>query len=226
VPIAAMVLALGLTGCAPEQPDPFDVSALPGDGWQVITADPDAPAEDDGPAQPDLTQEEAIAATEKLAMDEDRFWQLIDVMDGAATEASVERLVERLTGLDEDELIAFEATFTLKVFALDTLETAQWYMTHDPASVELNYFSDDAFFYERCGTVGAGRAAYEHAVDSSSLILDKTEGEAESLLYASMSAAEANGLDWEIFNVIPLSGETGSNEDGWADYDPEVADSL
>jgi hypothetical protein len=223
VPLLGAALALSLSGCAPEDPDFVDTLDMPGDGWQVITADPEAPAEEDGPPEPELTQEEAIAATEKLAMDEDRFWALIDVMGGAATSTSVERLVEELAELDTDDLIAFEAQFTLKLFALDTLETARWYATHDPVMAEVGGFSDDGFLYTRCATVGSGRAAYERALAGSSLVPDVTlQGEAEDLLYAGYTAAEAIGLEWEVFDVIPLSAETGGNEEGWAEYDEET----
>lgn len=220
VPLLSVALVLSLAACAAEEPEFPDISDLPGEGWRVATPYPDGHVEEDTrPDLPELSQEEAIAATEKLAMDEDRFWALIDLMGGTASEVSVDLLADELANLNETELVAFEARFTLHLFALDTLEVAQWYATHDPISVELRYFSDDAFLYERCATVGAGRAAFQRATETSSLVLDETDGEAENLLYATLDAAEAKGFDWGIFDVIPLSVETGGNEEGWAEYD-------
>lgn len=214
---------LSLSACAVDDSGVLNrlpVPELPDGEWQTITADPDDPFFEEGPMFPDVTQEEALRITGDLAMPEHRFWTLVDLMGGVATEASVTRLAERLSELDTDELIAFEAQLTLHLFALATWDTAQQYMSHD------DYFSDDGFLYTRCATVGAGRAAYEEALATSSLLPDPADGEGENLLYVGMWAAELNGLDWEIFDVIPLSAETGSNKEGWADYDPEVADSL
>ena len=193
------------------------IPGLPEGEWQTITGDPNAPVE--VTEAPELSQAEAIAVTEKLAMPEDRFWRLIDVMDGAATEESVAQLAQRLATVDEQELISFQAQLTLQLFSLDTWDAAQRYVETS------GYGGDDGFLYTRCATVGAGRAATERAVDTSTVVIDES-GEGEYLLYVGYDAAEAKGLGWEIFDVIPLSPETGNNEEGWADYDPEVASSL
>jgi hypothetical protein len=218
LPLVSATLALSLTACASPGPEPLNrlpIPELPEGEWHTITGDPEAPVEewDEGP---ELTQAEAIIATEKLAMPEGRFWDLIDLMKGVATEDSVTRLSERLAELGQDQVIAFEARLTLHLFALDTWDIAQQYTSHD------DYFSDDGFLYTRCATVGAGRAAYERALATSTLQPDPADGEGENLLYVSMYAADIMGLDWEILHAVPLSAETGSNEDGWSEYDPDA----
>jgi hypothetical protein len=218
VPVVGAVLTLSLAACAAPESDALNVlpvPELPEGEWEVITPDPDDPFVEDEQQPPDLTQAQALAITRDLAMPEKRFWSLIDLMGGAATEESVAQLAERLSQLEERELIGFHAQLTLQLFALDSWDAAQWYSSHD------EYASDDGFLYTRGATVGAGQEVTERAIATSTVEIDET-GEGELLLYAGLDGAELKGLGWEIFDVIPLSAETGENEEGWSEYDADA----
>ncbi len=83
----------------------------------------------------------AVKRTEKIAMDEDRFWELIATLNGRVTERSLRMLKKEMKDLTLDELQAFDARLTLALHELDTAKTANWYVDHDPISAELQYFS-------------------------------------------------------------------------------------
>jgi Protein of unknown function (DUF4240) len=217
--VPALVLAAGLTltlpGCAP-----FPFEYVIGDYFGSEEYENVDPATD-----PVALREHASAVrrTEELAMEEDRFWELIATLNGSVTERSLRMLKREMNSLTLEELQAFDARLTLAVHELDTAKTANWYRHHEPISVELQYFSYDAFLYDRAATVGAGRDAFEKAAAADQLVLDPAgEGIGELLLYVVIDIAEIRGIDWFDLEPAPLSYETASNIPEWpADEWPE-----
>jgi hypothetical protein len=165
----------------------------------------------------------AVRRTEKLAMDQDVFWELIATLNGKVTDRSLRMLKREMTDLTLDQLQAFDARLTLALHELDTAKTANWYAENDPVSEKLQYFSYDGFLYDRAATVAAGRKAFEEAAASDALVLDPTgDGAAEGLLYVVIDLAEVHGIDWYEVAEVPLSYETASNIPEWpADEWPE-----
>jgi hypothetical protein len=218
VPAVALAVGLALTlpGCVPF-PYEYVVEDLFADTEEYEYVDP--------ATDPIALREHASAVrrTEKLAMEEDRFWELIATLNGRVTERSLRMLKREMNALSLEELQAFDARLTLSLHELDTVKTANWYAENDPVSAELQYFSDDGFLYDRATTVGAGREAFERAADRDELALDPTgEGWGEMLLYVVVDIAETRGIDWYEIAEVPLSYETASNIPEWpADEWPE-----
>jgi hypothetical protein len=218
--VPALALAVGLTlavpACVPVPLDYLVPEFFPNtDEYEYVD-----PATD-----PIALREHASAVkrTEEVAMEEDRFWELIAALNGTVTERSLRMLKREMNALSLEELQAFDARLTLAVHELDTAKTANWYVENDPISAELQYLSYDGFLYDRAATVGAGRDAFEKAAAADQLVLDPDgEGIGELLLYVVIDLAEVRGIDWWDLEPLPLSYETASNIPEWpADEWPE-----
>ncbi|GAA4668425.1 DUF4240 domain-containing protein [Frondihabitans cladoniiphilus] len=152
--------------------------------------------------------------TSKLALPDDLFWDLIDVLGGQVDEDSLGALRDALAALSEDQLLGFHAALTVKLHDLDTAKAHEWMRENDEAADELGV-SDDVFLYARAATVAAGTAVMERAEGDGTVFLEEDDpGSAEALLYVAEEAADQAGYDID-FASIALSYETGSNTEGW-----------
>lgn len=163
-----------------------------------------------------------------MAMNEERFWAMIEtawdaaggkakqrqkLAEGTLSESGafalqealegdvVPALREQLDALPAAELLAFDRVLERKLYDIDRSDVHE----HTDGS-------DDGFLYCRGFIVGMGRAYYEAvSADPERAVLD---AECEAMCY----------LPWHLhhdkFGDVPASGisrETGSNAAGWAE---------
>ncbi|WP_432055305.1 DUF4240 domain-containing protein [Streptomyces sp. bgisy022] len=128
-------------------------------------------------------------------MDETEFWQLVDAAREDAEgdpEEQADLLVERLLGLDPDEVVDFARHFEARYH-----RAYRWDLW-GAAWVLLDGASDDAFDSFRCWLIGQGREVFEgalHDPDALADLLDddfdeEIDGDGEELGYAADEAYE------------------------------------
>jgi len=159
-------------------------------------------------AQPSITAPIAIPD----AMDEPRFWTLIDTARGSddptARSATPSNLKRALEELDDAELAAFQARFSAVLVSLNSWEI--W----DAGSALAQDMSDDSFHYFRSWLIGKGRAAVAQAVlDPDGLTP-----------YLRRSDAIEDGFDNESLEYVAIDElQTRTDEDTANDFLGRVA---
>jgi Protein of unknown function (DUF4240) len=97
---------------------------------------------------------------DQTQLEDEIFWNLIDQLDwnneGDDT-AVVAPLINALSALAPDQILAFEETLAHKLWLLDTPAHALASTNNDANA----YFSVDGFLYDRCCVVANGQAFYE-----------------------------------------------------------------
>ena len=94
-----------------------------------------------------------------------------------------------------------------------------WYLANDPD--RLGAVSDDVFLYARCDTVLTGQVGWQDARTTGTLPWGDAEPlSGEWVLGIGMQLAEAVGVGNDdyfamVYDRIPISYETGSNESQW-----------
>jgi hypothetical protein len=166
------------------------------------------------PSAPPKAKAAAKGGPKADSMPEDRFWDLIALLDwdeAGDDDAVLEPLVARLAAGDEKDIFAFDDTLSGKLSALDGEAWAR-------AIGKFAYkdggkkFSPDLFLYARCAAVIAGRAAYEAALaDPARMPKDK---EFEAILDAARLAFERK--TGGTYRHVPAHDyETFGNAQGW-----------
>lgn len=168
----------------------------------------------------------AERAADRVAMPEDRFWNLIAVLHGSNSDAAYARLSRALQPLPTRDLEAFEIRMTIALYRLDDECRAHWYEHNDPSG--SGFIADDDFLYDRADTVSAGRRVWSEAVRTDTLpwgTTDAADGDGEELLYVADDAIDRRGGSSDAFEdtlagAIDLDDETGWNPAGWPAPDP------
>lgn len=226
--LAALFAILLLSGCVPLLPSEPDWQSAQ-QGAPEDFEEPQAVAVGECPWPKDSAVDETaavgvdpVAVTEALALDEDRFWGLVEMIPSRPREADFEATSSALAGCPLDDIVAFDARLALSLYLLDGPENLAWYEKNDP--LQLGFVSDDTFLYARCATVLGGRESWSAAVDEQTLAWGDdqpdVDGYSELLLYVALEAARAQGMTMDeyfetSFSAIPVSPETGSNTERW-----------
>ena len=187
---------------------PLDGLAVPDgaviDEWRTHSESSNALLRD---ARALMSGESRRRTTQPLS--DDRFWALIDVLDGTAANADV--LTAALRELPLADIVAFTEALADALHALDRPE-----LTSDPDDPEQLPMSEDVFLYFRCSVVAAGRGAFERVLHED-VLRERDwddEGAGERLLGVGPAAFEAKtGRDWD--HETHVSFETGSNREAW-----------
>ncbi|MFZ4633589.1 MAG: DUF4240 domain-containing protein [Saprospiraceae bacterium] len=148
-----------------------------------------------------------------MGMDEDRFWQLIGLLDWSKEgddKAVVEPIVEILTHSSFTDIYGFHDQLSAKLFALDQ----QLFATQigEDAYKPDAFFSVDNFLYARACAVANGRNFYESVLTNPTLMPKDLTFEA-LIHIASDAYRRKTGNHFEYFPVYNI--ETYSNEAGW-----------
>ncbi|BCJ51804.1 hypothetical protein Asp14428_32790 [Actinoplanes sp. NBRC 14428] len=134
------------------------------------------------------------------AMDEARFWGIIDMAEGGSSDAGIRRIEAALDGHTPDEIVSFAEHLAQRLHRLDT-------PAHAHAAGAL---PDDSFLYLRCAVVLAGRAPFSQVVHHPEALAAFRGRDAEPLLYAAERAYEARtGHTWTHEPAVDI--ESGSN---------------
>jgi hypothetical protein len=145
-------------------------------------------------------------------MEQDRFWSLIDLLEGRADHA--DRLISALTKLPVADIHGFAEALADALYALDRPE-----LTKDPGDPDQLPMSDDVFLYFRCSVVAGGRAGFER-VSREGVLREREwddEGAGELLLGVVPAAIERRtGREWD--GGTHVSYETGSNQEAWGNH--------
>ena len=146
-----------------------------------------------------------------LALSEDDFWRLVDLLDWTGPEtASTDRLINALSERSEREIRHFREWLGLKLRALDTYQFAEMYQK------KFGGWSVDCFLYARCWIVAKGRENYEATMIDKSKFPDDLAF--EELLYLHHKAYEKK--TGEELDHFPLTNyESTSNAAGWPGVD-------
>lgn len=142
-------------------------------------------------------------------LDAKRFWELIDILERDASNASA--LMSAVSALPPDDIVGFAEALADALFALDRPE-----FTDDPDDADQIPMSEDVFLHFRCSVVAGGRAAFERVLDEGVLRERDWEddGAGEQLLSVAPVAFErATGREWD--HATHVSYETGSNREAW-----------
>lgn len=144
-------------------------------------------------------------------------WAHLSVLGGRVDEESVERLVARLSALDEDEILAFSDELALALWRLDTEAHFRQpvHDVEDPPGAAPLPMSSDAFLYLRCAVVGAGRERYEQALTDPAALAGEWDCADGELLLTVAPRAYETVSDYAWDHESPVSVETGSNHAGW-----------
>lgn len=147
-----------------------------------------------------------------------QFWELIRLLQGRVTDASLERLKRELATRPPSQIIGFADRLAEALHRLDRRELARQPVRHldgGGASHQPIPLSDDAFLYARCAVVAAGEEMYRRVdSDPASFAGAWDLHDAESLLYAAEEVyEEVTGEEWD--HEEPVSYESGSNKAGW-----------
>lgn len=146
-------------------------------------------------------------------MTENRFWEIIDLLDwsqGEDNDAILKPAVKALQQCSEADIFRFQDILAQKLFTLDGQAFAE-----QIGARSFNgpyHFSVDIFLYARAGVVANGENFYHKVLENPSMMpKDLTF---EPLLYLVGTAFEnKTGKDWEYLPKI--SYETFSNPKGW-----------
>jgi hypothetical protein len=153
----------------------------------------------------------------RQVMDPDRFWALIGLMEGQVDEDAVDRLGTAVTGLSDEDVVAFHERLTLVLFDLDreVLADQPVRLLEDPPDEEPIPLSDDSFLYLRAAIVAMGRDTYDAVLADPTILARRQWDWCEALLYV---APEALGRPIDTTE----SYETGSNREHWSErVEPE-----
>lgn len=141
------------------------------------------------------------------SMDEDRFWQLIDLAGGRVD--GVGALRSGLEALPRKDVIGFQERLARVLYDLDRMVLADQPVFFEGEEDEEDDdgpipLSDDAFLYLRCGLVLRGRDTVAAVLADPALLATGRWPDGEDLLYL---ADEVAGEDIDTEHDF----ETGSN---------------
>jgi hypothetical protein len=152
-------------------------------------------------------------ATTSLAMNEEEFWKIIELLDWEKTgddEAVLLPAVDYLSQLEVEAIKKFQDILSEKLYHLDGQKYAE--QTGENAYTEKGSFSVDVFLYTRCCVVANGKEYYEHVLENpKDMPKDLTF---ESLLYLANEAYFKKTKE-KLSYVPAYNFETFFNLEGW-----------
>jgi hypothetical protein len=152
---------------------------------------------------------------ERSAMDENHFWELINLLNWKKTgndEAVIKPVVRKLSKFEIEDIYAFEEILAQKLYELDTEAHARE-IGEDAYRNDKDFFSVDSFLYSRCCVVANGKELFE-VVRANPAEFPK-DMEFEVLLSIAPEAYELKtGQEYDYLTSV--SYETFSNKEGWS----------
>lgn len=152
-----------------------------------------------------------IGQTPQDWLTEERFWELIDLLDWSKEgddDAVTEPVVRALSEMPIPNIHQFEEILAEKLWHLDTRRHADASMREDPDG----HFSVDYFLYDRCCVVANGKAFYEEVLNDPNKMPSGISF--EPLLYIA-DRAFSRKTGKKLVHIPSRSYETYSNEAGW-----------
>jgi len=153
----------------------------------------------------------------KVSLGEDRFWEIISLLDWSKEgddDAVVLPAVTHLASCSARQIFEFADLLSEKLYTLDRLEFAKH--IGEESWAPDRYFSVDNFLYARSCVVANGKEMYEKVLlDPALMPKDITF---EGLLYVPSEAYQRKaGKKIDYTPAFPI--ETYSNEEGWDEVD-------
>lgn len=146
-------------------------------------------------------------------MNEEQFWQIIDLLAweaGDDDDAILAPAVERLQQFSEEDIFRFQDILAEKLFLLDTQAFAE--QLGEGRFGGDQHFSVDVFLYARACVVANGQAFFRQVLQNPAKM--PKEYTFEAILYLAQEAFERKtGQDWTY--LPQKSYETFSNREGW-----------
>ena len=150
-----------------------------------------------------------IVAKDAPMMDEERFWEVISMLDWDKTgndDAVMEPAIRYLASLPQEAILSFYELLAEKLYLLDGKEFARH-------SVEPGaHFSADLFLYARCCVVANGRKIFEEVLTHPSAFPKNLYFEA-LLELPERAWLRKTGQNLEYYPRFIY--ETGFNPNGW-----------
>ena len=149
---------------------------------------------------------------ESPAMDEQRFWEIIDLLDWGRKQSEdiIAPVVETLSRSTEQDIYRFDQILAEKLHALDGEAYAR---TLGWSGSDGNHFSVDGFLYARCCAVANGSAFYQKVLENPSAM--PKQYTFEPLLYVAEKAYRLKTGSGDYDFLPTVSYETFSNGLGW-----------
>jgi len=145
-------------------------------------------------------------------MEDERFWQLVGLLDGQIDDEGLEALIGALSELTPGDLDSFNDTLAMKLHALDHPgNTMRW----------SGMVSADASLYYRCEIVAAGRAEFESHLREPRSSDDPEAGAVGEALLGIVDSVAVHEL-----SEPPVPIETGTNPEHWPDAPAPVVEPL
>ncbi|MBK6901430.1 MAG: DUF4240 domain-containing protein [Saprospirales bacterium] len=144
---------------------------------------------------------------------EERFWQLIDLLDWSKegdNDAVIEPVVKALVGSPVRHIYEFDDMLSQKLFLLDTPAFAR--EIGASAWKPGKYFSVDVFLYARCSAVANGFEYFQKLMKNPAL-MPKDLDFGALLRIAEEVYVRKTGRQYVYVPAYPV--ETYSNEEGW-----------
>ncbi len=151
------------------------------------------------------------------ALSEDRFWELIGLLDWnreGDNDAVIEPVVKALERLSIRHIYEFDDKLSHQLFLLDGVDFAR--QTGENAWRTGQYFSVDAFLYARCCAVANGREFFHNLLQDPTL-MPKDLDFGPLLRIAEEAYVRKTGRPYTYVPAFPV--ETYSNEAGWREVD-------
>lgn len=151
------------------------------------------------------------------ALSEDRFWELIGLLDWnreGDNDAVIEPVVKALERLSIRHIYEFDDILSHKLFLLDGVDFAR--QTGENTWRPGQYFSVDAFLYARCCAVANGREFFHNLLQDPTL-MPKDLDFGPLLRIAEEAYVRKTGRPYTYVPAFPV--ETYSNETGWREVD-------
>jgi len=141
---------------------------------------------------------------------EDRFWQLIDLLDWEAKTASllVQPLVKKLTSLSEDLIFEYQDQLAKHLHELDGPDYLEAFAKSGSGA------SADSFLYGRCFVIGNGRAFFEWVLENPD---NFPPGDVLEELIGCEKQAYLDKTGKKMIRVPETSIETGHNVEKWGE---------
>jgi hypothetical protein len=151
----------------------------------------------------------ADASDQATVMNENRFWDILSLLDWSKEgndDAVLEPAIRALSALSESAIVSFYDLLSEKLYLLDGRVYAEYSVP------EHEGVSSDLFLYARCGVVAQGQTYYENVLKNPDAFPQLLYFEA--LLYLPERAwFRKTGNEFEAFPKYIF--ETGFNPNGW-----------
>ncbi len=177
-----------------------------------------------------MSSEKPTRGSRENLMNEDKFWEIINLSKADDPQDQLDNLVEQLSAMTVDDIFGFD--YRLDKYLEKSYNSDLW----AAAYIVCGGCSDDGFDYFRAWLISKGRDVFENALENPDSLIDvfsETDEsdfpENEEILYATLDAyEEATGKD-DFYDVLETFEDDFSIleiELTWDEDDPKTLEAI